>query len=98
MYLGCAYNKLNDAKEALRYLEQALPMHEAHDNPSALAVTLKNMAFAYHNTDDTKRALHYYERALSFERAVNDEEGQLLSHLNIAAILHKEGRKDEAMR
>ena len=88
-YLGEAYWRLGEARQALRYHEQALTMARQCANPQREARCLTNIGAAYWILEQPQEAREYHEQALTIFRrlsAIDNRWGEAhcLGNLGIA--------------
>ncbi len=86
--LGWIYYDTGDAREAIKYYEQALSIDkevygERHPN---IATRLNNLGSAWKDLGEAKKAIEYFEQALSIDKEVYGEK-----HPHVAATLNNLG-------
>ena len=83
--LGKLYLGLGDAKQALRFYDEALRVFRAQGNKEWEAIILSEWGEAYRALGQMERAIEYYERALAISREVKNRQavGILLNRLGL---------------
>jgi tetratricopeptide (TPR) repeat protein len=84
--LGLASADLGDARKAIKYHEQALPIFRTRGEKRGEGAALGSLGLAYAYLGDAKKAIEYYEQALAITREIGDKrgEGAWLGNLGIA--------------
>src|SRR5581483_3978944 len=91
---GIVASHVGARDEAQEHLEASLALAEKLRDPSAIVAALNNLALS---TDDLERALSLEERALELCARIGDRHREAALHSNLADLLRKAGRDDEAL-
>lgn len=96
--LAQAHNILGILTGERRHLEQSLAIAERIDDATARVAALNNLALAHGRTGDVERAIELTRAALEASAAIVDRHREAALHNNLADLLHRAGREEEAMR
>ena len=91
---GIVASHVGARDEAQEHLEASLTLAEKLSDPSAIVAALNNLAIS---TDDLERALSLEERALEVCARIGDRHREAALHSNLADLLRKAGRDNEAL-
>ena len=94
---GAVYFSKRNYKKALRYYQQALPIHRAMGNLGGQAISLSGIARVAHAEKRLKNALANYKEALSVFRAVEDKHGEAWTINNIGEVYSRLGERKQAL-
>ncbi|HEX8456077.1 MAG TPA: CHAT domain-containing protein [Pyrinomonadaceae bacterium] len=84
LFMGMAYDALNEREKALEYFGRASEIQRKIDDPRALAITLDKAGAAYERTGDTKKAFESFDEALHLWQRINDLDGKAITLYKIA--------------
>ena len=79
------------------HLERSLALAEGLPDPSVTVAALNNLALACARAGDPERALELTRRALVLCTRQGDRHREAALHNNLADLLHRAGRSDDAM-
>jgi tetratricopeptide (TPR) repeat protein len=82
---------------ALDYLTTARELAAESDEPGLLAGILNNLALAYLAEGDLEKGIEAAKQALGAYQLTGDRHREAAVHNNLADLLHRAGRGDEAM-
>jgi tetratricopeptide (TPR) repeat protein len=74
--LGLAYADVGEARRAIKYYEQALPIARELGDRQSEGNHLNNLGLAYADLGEPRRAIEYYEQALAVAREMGDRQGE----------------------
>ena len=95
--LGILANHAADPLQAREHLSSSLELAEQLASPEARIAALNNLALAHSASGETARALALSEAALQLCATLGDRHREAALRNNIADILHRAGRGEEAM-
>jgi DNA-binding SARP family transcriptional activator len=95
--LAQAHNIVGMLLDDREHLERSLALAEALSDPSVAVAALNNLALACARAGDGERALELTARALALCSRQGDRHREAALHNNLADLLHRAGRSDEAM-
>ncbi|MGB7922035.1 MAG: tetratricopeptide repeat protein [Pyrinomonadaceae bacterium] len=96
LYLGFVYDSLGEARKALDYYGQALPLlRVAGDRREA--ATLNNIGTVYNGLGDKQKALACFSQVLPLLRAASDRGGEAATLNNIGTVYSELGNKPKAL-
>ena len=87
----------DDPELALEYLTTARELAVESEDPGLLAGVLNNLALAYLADGEAEKGIEAAEQALDVYRRIGDRHREAAVHNNLADMLHKAGRGEEAM-
>ena len=96
--LGVLARDRGERASARRHLEQSPALAERLADPSVRIAALNNLALACARSGELERAVALTEQALAACAAQGDRHREAALHNNLADLLHRMGRKGEAMR
>lgn len=96
--LGVLARDRDERASARRHLEQSLDLAERLADPSVRIAALNNLALECARSGELERAVALTEQALAACVAQGDRHREAALHNNLADLLHRLGRKSEAMR
>jgi len=94
-FLGLACVALGDARQAIDYYEQALPISRKMGKRQGEGAVLGNLGIAYKSLGETRKAIAYSEQALAITCEIGDRrgEGSAMGSLGLAYAELGEPRK-----
>jgi tetratricopeptide (TPR) repeat protein len=95
--LAQAHNIVGMLLDDRGHLERSLVLAEALPDPSVAVAALNNLALACARAGDGERALQLTGRALALCSRQGDRHREAALHNNLADLLHRAGRSEEAM-
>jgi tetratricopeptide (TPR) repeat protein len=95
--LAQAHNIVGMLLDDRDHLERSLALAEGLPDPSVAVAALNNLALACARAGDGERALELTARALALCSRQGDRHREAALHNNLADLLHRAGRSDEAM-
>jgi DNA-binding SARP family transcriptional activator len=100
--MGILARAQGQLERAIGYLEESLNTAEALDDPTAQIAALNNLALVYsehahQSLQSLERAITLASQALDLCSRYGDRHRQAALHNNLADLLHKSGREEEAM-
>ena len=95
--LAQAHNIVGMLLDDRGHLERSLALAEALPDPSVAVAALNNLALACARAGDAERAMELTARALELCSRQGDRHREAALHNNLADLLHRAGRSDEAM-
>ncbi len=95
--LAQAHNIVGMLLDDRGHLERSLVLAEALPDPSVAVAALNNLALACARAGDGERALELTERALALCGRQGDRHREAALHNNLADLLHRAGRSEDAM-
>ncbi|HEX3184529.1 MAG TPA: CHAT domain-containing tetratricopeptide repeat protein [Pyrinomonadaceae bacterium] len=96
--LGYTNYYLGNKQEALRYLNEALPIHKAVINRNWEAQTLVCLGTTYVSLGETEKALDYFNQALKLLRENASDRGEADALFKIARVERNRGNLSEARK
>lgn len=94
---GASYQNLNQAQEALKLLELALPLARTVEDPTTASTILDNIGTIYEELGDKRKALSCYSQALAFDRAAKNPAREAVNLHNIGLIYVATGDTKKAL-
>ena len=95
---GVAYHKLNQPKEALKNLQEALAISRSLNLPSAVATSLNEIAQIQDGLGDSTAALAGFKESLDIRKKIGDKNGIALSLLELGTYYSNHAKYDEALK
>ena len=95
--LAQAHNIMGMLLDDRSHLEQSLAIAEALPDPTVAVAALNNLALVCARAGDSEVALELTARALEVCSRQGDRHHEAALHNNLADLLHRAGRSDEAM-
>jgi DNA-binding SARP family transcriptional activator/predicted ATPase len=95
--LAQAHNMVGMLRHDRAHLERSLALAETLPDPTITVAALNNLALACARAGDGVRALELTERAFTLCSRQGDRHREAALHNNLADLLHRAGRSDEAM-
>lgn len=96
--IGLIYSELGKPKEALRYLEDALELHQKIGFEEGVAIQLGNIGLIYRILGQLQRALKYHEDALELHQKIRYELGIASDFGNIGLIYYDLKEPEKALK
>jgi tetratricopeptide (TPR) repeat protein len=96
--LGVVSGKSGNPQAAIPFLEQGLALACEIGDRRIENSALGNLGHAHRDREDLQKAIDYYEQALAGEREIGNRRDEATTAFNLAAILYRLGRKEEAIR
>ncbi len=98
--IGLIYSNLGDKQQALKYLNQALPLWRLLGDNQAKAgeaKTLNNIGLVYDDLGDKDQALKYFNQSLPLSRQVGDKAGEATTLNNIGKVYNDLSDNQQAL-
>ena len=96
--IGTCHIQLGDFKNATRFMNEALKLYEELNDDNGIASIWINLGNIYSKQDQLDEAKSNYMKALKiFTEMGDDMYAELVCHLNIANLLNKQGKEQEAI-
>lgn len=95
---GIAYGKLNQPKEALKDLQEALSIRRNLGLQSAIGASLNEIAGVQDKLGDSGAALASYKEALAIREKIGDKSGTATVLLNLGSFYHDHANYPEALK
>ncbi len=95
--IGAVYSDLGEKQQALKYLNQALPLSRQVGNKAGEARTLTLIGSVYLDLGDKQQALNYYNQSLPLSRQVGDKKQEPGTLYNIADVERDRGNLQQAL-
>lgn len=97
-YMGTVRQMLGENGQAIDYLNQALPLWEAVNERTAVAVTLNNIGNAYNDSGEKAKAFEPLNRALEIYHSVGDKLQEAVTINNIGRVYEEAGDYHKALQ
>lgn len=95
--ISAQYNHLKQYDKAKVYIKKAIALGEhAQVKPKRLSAFYQNLGVYYRQTEQYDSALFHYNKSLAIKRKVKDSTGISILNINIANLLIKQHRYDQA--
>lgn len=91
------HNSLGDRHQALTHYRQALIIVREIGDRAAEATTLNNIGHAYHKLGNPRQALIHYDQVLPIRREVGDRGSEAVAESNMAVLLLRMSRVEDAI-
>lgn len=95
--IGTVHNSLGDRHQALTHYRQALIIVREIGDRAAEATTLNNIGHAYHKLGNPRQALIHYDQVLPIRREVGDRGSEAVAESNMAVLLLRMSRVEDAI-
>lgn len=95
--LGRVHQECNELEAALRYLEQARHLVEAHGTPRDLALTLHELGRVHHARNELEQALAYLEQAYHLKEAHGTLRSIAITLYRLAFVRYDRREYDQAL-
>ena len=97
-YLGIAYHRLGDFKNAIEYHERHLKIAEKVKDRDGEGRACANLGNAYQSLGDFKNAIEYHERHLKIVKEIGDRAGEGCAYGNLGITYRSLGNFKNAMK
>ncbi len=94
---GVCFYKLQDYKNAIVPLEEAVKLERERGGTENLATRLSNMGLIYKTLGNYNKALEYYDQAFQIDKEIGNEDNIAVSLNNIGMIYDLWGKYDTAI-
>ena len=97
-YLGLILYTLGIYREALRFHNKALALHEELQDRVGMASDYKNIGIVLDRQGNYDQALQFHNKALKIEEELQDRVGMAGDYGNIGNVLQSQGNYDQALQ
>lgn len=96
--LGVVYSHLERGEESEAYLNKALEMNKAFDDPQREAFIYRNFASSYMRLEKMELSEKYYLKAIEINRAISNSSALLSDHCSLGFLFQRRERYEDAMQ
>lgn len=98
IYYASALKENQRLEEALTYAKDALSLAQKLQNPMGLGAAYEELGDIEKTLGHLDEALSHFNNALSYRQSADQQSAVIENILNLSAVLHQQGRNEEAIR